>query len=234
MPPLKGRLITSEKEIKKDDLVILLLGPAGCGKSNMIDHLVSLPTPKAKQTLAASTTVDAVRVLGHSKYKNRLVLLEAPGVDEANDALVFDAIKTWLNSKANLFGILYLHPVSNNQAAPRMTCLPEVKLSRFRKSTTAYLGSVFLIFTMCDRVPPSEEAKDKRKEEIRRVYWNNMASKGAEICDFDNKDETAWEILDKLLTKDGSTDLEGLVEERLRDEKGAVGSWSRLSLLFKK
>lgn len=134
-----------------------------------------------------------------------------------------------------LSGVLYLHRISDN----RMSGSPYRNLRMFGELCgDKAMKRVCLVSTMWDRVAP--DVAEKRETDMLGNYWKSMTESGARHNRFDNKEETAWKIVDDLIgsEKDRRVLLlqEELVElkKRLNETSAGLAIYADLLALLEK
>ena len=95
------------------------------------------------------------------------------------------------DKKVHLTGIIYLHPISDN----RITKVSPGVLKNLLNPEDA--SQVVLVTTMWDMTP--REVAEGREQQLRTLYWKDMLEFGAQTDRFDNREDTAWEIVRQLL-----------------------------------
>ncbi|PPR03432.1 hypothetical protein CVT24_012701 [Panaeolus cyanescens] len=204
-------------ELKVNDIIIAIMGPTGSGKSNFIDVLTEHKERRAGATLTSCTTeIQAIRI--HSSNKalgDRLVLVDTPGFDDTNktDVEILKMIGKWLertyNADIKLSGILYLHRITDN----RMSGSPHRNLRMFGQLCGDQASrNVILITTMWDNI--EIEVGLRREKELREKFWKMMLKHGSITERFDNREASAWRIVNSILTRsDTAKDILLLQEE---------------------
>ena len=92
-------------------------------------------------------------------------------------------------------GILYLYKISNN----RKTESPLSHLKSFERLCGGEPYSrVILVTTMWEGGRKTE--KEAREEELRNKHWARMISLGSKMVRYERTHESAWEIVNTLLS----------------------------------
>ncbi|KDR82093.1 hypothetical protein GALMADRAFT_221979 [Galerina marginata CBS 339.88] len=193
-------------KLKKDDLVIVIMGPTATGKSNIIDNLTGQLGKRVGHSLKACTTVvGAVRIKNHRKYGDRIVLVDTPGFDdtEKSDLEILRIISDWLMElcKARVFlcGIAYLHRITDM----RMSGSHQRNLSMLGELCgTCAAKKVTLVTTMWDGIEPNDLGLSEKKEEaLKSTYWKSLLDHGASTARFQNTTASAWAVIGDILAK---------------------------------
>ncbi|KIM49761.1 hypothetical protein M413DRAFT_21908 [Hebeloma cylindrosporum] len=204
--------------LKEDDIIIAIMGPTGCGKSQIIDLLTGQPGRRAKDTLQSVTKdVTAFRVLNHETHGSHIVLVDTPGFDDVDrsDKEILEMISAWLvktyKRKLVLAGVIYLHRISDL----RMSEAPHRNLRMFGElSGNKSAKKVVLATTMWDKVCDIAEG-EKRESALKEKYWNVMLHHGAVVERFLNTPESAWAVINKLVERERNKSALLLQEELL-------------------
>jgi hypothetical protein len=154
-----------------------------------------------------------------------LVLVDTPGFDDTrkSDLEILATIANWFKEvcvgmsfyftlaealtphsyrrKLEISGILYLHRISDN----RMAGTPRKNLELFRKLYgDEFYERVNLTTTMWAEEPqlndPEEITFQERQVQLEQEYWGDMIARGARPEQFRGTRESAWEILDSLIS----------------------------------
>ncbi|KDR82091.1 hypothetical protein GALMADRAFT_276688 [Galerina marginata CBS 339.88] len=195
---------------------VRIMGPTGVGKSTIIDRegkhagdelkfctedIIDREGKHAGDELKFCTEdVSGIRISNHPKYGDRIVLIDTPGFNDTHrsDMEILTIISEWLSQlyKAQIFlsGIIYLHRISDN----RMSGAHQVALRMFSELCGAIAAPhVVLVTTMWDI--ETKEVGEMREQELAKYYWLTMIQQGACTARFENTEESAWKIIDKLL-----------------------------------
>ncbi|KDR82101.1 hypothetical protein GALMADRAFT_135468 [Galerina marginata CBS 339.88] len=182
-------------DLKAHDIIIAIMGPSG-----IIDRITREGKRAGHGLKSCSKNVSGIRIGDHPKYGDRIVLIDTPGFDDTDrsDLEILIIISEWLSQlhKAQIFlsGIIYVHRISDN----RMSGAHQVAL----RMVSELCGDkatphVVLVSTMWDI--ETKEVAEIREQELAKYYWLNMIQQGASTARFENTEESAWKIIDKLL-----------------------------------
>ncbi|KAG8220499.1 P-loop containing nucleoside triphosphate hydrolase protein [Butyriboletus roseoflavus] len=240
----KSIMIRTKDRFKADpsDLVILVMGPTGCGKSNFINTLMG----KAEQRTAANLRSDTRDVTPYCISDNgrRLVLVDTPGFDDTYrpDSEILRLIANWLTQKypdgatLKIAGIIYLHRITDN----RMSGSAYKNLQMFgRLCGNIPLPRARLVTTMWDKAKDLAVAQN-REAQLRNEFWWKLLNEGAVAKRFNNTQFCAWGIVRELTElekgKDGEDLLlqEEIVEQHKRLSETEAGKilYSRVQKLL--
>lgn len=191
-------------DLTATDIVIAFMGPTGSGKSRIIDALTGEDTRAGSSLKSVTKDVAAFRVLNHAKYGNNLVLVDSPGFDDTtkSDKYILETISNWLSKtfKKNikLSGIIYVHRITD----VRMAGTIHRNLRMFGELCgDKSAKNVVLVTTMWDKVRSPEEAS-RRENSLKMKYWNVLLYHQASVARFDNKQASAWKIIDQVMDRD--------------------------------
>ncbi|KDR82096.1 hypothetical protein GALMADRAFT_115026, partial [Galerina marginata CBS 339.88] len=193
--------------LRQDDLIILIMGPTGTGKSNFIDHLTGRagkPGRRGGNGLRSYTSeVTAVRMKNHPKYKNRIILVDSPGFDntQLSNQEVLETISLWLTDmcEANIFphGIMYTHRITDNRSGEQDRNL-KMFIELCRKQSAK---NILFVTTMWDKIISTQEEEDL--EDIRKKYWGSLLD--CSTARFYNNSKSAWDTIDTILAQGDDT-----------------------------
>ncbi|KAJ3559609.1 hypothetical protein NP233_g11224 [Leucocoprinus birnbaumii] len=213
------------KEIAESDMVILIMGPTGAGKSTFIQTIAQLQgyeynSDAGPQLTSGTKVVHAIRFHFNGGQNQNLVLVDTPGFDDTHrdDFQVLQIIVKWLQRTGgwNFFranrpsmmrrinGILYLHRITDNRMAGSI--IRSLKLFEKLCGENFY-ARVILTTTMWPDPDDPDELKDAegREEELTNEYWKSMIERGTKVCRFtqDAKAMSAQDIINKIADSAG-------------------------------
>ncbi|KDQ53021.1 hypothetical protein JAAARDRAFT_197806 [Jaapia argillacea MUCL 33604] len=167
--------------VSPDDLVIVIMGPTGSGKSHLIDTLMGQEGQRSGKSLKSCT--DKV---------------QAVQVPPATDMDILKVIGDWLaktyGNDVKLVGIVYLHRITDNP----MSSSPLKNLRMFGKLCgDAAARHVVFVSSMWDKVDPA--VAQEREAVLKDSFWKGMLDNGASVDRFANSPESAWHIVRKVV-----------------------------------
>ncbi|TFK28444.1 hypothetical protein FA15DRAFT_61460 [Coprinopsis marcescibilis] len=169
---------------RPNDILVLLLGGTGCGKSTFINSVLGRKEAEESSTMNSETS----KVRGYSsplppesacqqhRY-SRLVLIDTPGFDnsfEVDDQSIFENIRDWLAlryGKHPLAGIIYMHDISDQRVRNR--ALNFFRLMEEFHSTQPK-STVVLVTTYWEQV--NFEIAHSRHEQLRNYFLYKVLS----------------------------------------------------------
>ncbi|KAF9032993.1 P-loop containing nucleoside triphosphate hydrolase protein [Panaeolus papilionaceus] len=203
---------------KESDIVILIMGATGTGKSSFISHFFDTSwTISSNQTTSKTKEVTAYRMKNHALYGDRVVLIDTPGFDHT-DLPDVDVLKTtsrllsdWYGKRKTLLaGILYLHRITDN----RVTGTAIHNLQMFRQLCGEEAArKIIMVTTMWDKPNVAKEKKESRYEELKTTHWKDLMDRGTRIEKFDNTSRSANTILARVVEEEKCRQLSHLQEE---------------------
>ncbi|PPR01045.1 hypothetical protein CVT24_000579 [Panaeolus cyanescens] len=185
------------RQIKSTDLVILVIGPSGVGKSSFINKFAGQNILKVGHGLE-TTTRKFSHVLCPSRTEQRIVLVDTPPFPLSMQDEV--RIKKWMRKslgKNMIFhSILYLHRITDN----RLNEPPKVHFHTFETLAGGEFHSrVALVTTMWDTLRNQEVGKGREKE-IMTGDWEELTRKGSLVLRHENSTDSAAEIIEQVIS----------------------------------
>ncbi|KDR78065.1 hypothetical protein GALMADRAFT_1366623 [Galerina marginata CBS 339.88] len=178
------------------------MGATGTGKSNLIDTLTGQFGKRVGHKLQACTSeVSAVRIKSHPQYGSRLVLVDTPGFNDTNktDLEILEIISKWLvqlgDAGVFLSGILYLHRITDTRLVGS-DCRSMAMFTEVCGKEAAKI--VRFVTTKWDE--ESEEIGEQREAQLKAGHWSQMLLHGASTARFLNTPESAWEVIEIILS----------------------------------
>ncbi|KAG6913645.1 hypothetical protein DXG01_005352, partial [Tephrocybe rancida] len=185
------------------DLVILVMGQTGAGKSTFINVVTGRDATKASHGLESCTPQLLPVILPHpTDQTRRIVLVDTPGFDDTglSNSEILQRITVWLaqlySANMTLAGVIYLHDIT------------EVRwLGSFRKNLDMFnklvgrdaIRNVVLATTNWGVIPNKDGTCDRRKKKLSESNWKDMISLGAKLDRFAKSPESGWAILNHII-----------------------------------
>ncbi|KAF4614550.1 hypothetical protein D9613_003466 [Agrocybe pediades] len=209
-------------KLLKDDIIIVVMGPTGSGKSNFIDVLAESHGDRAREGLhSATSAVNIVRLhTDHPVFRNRVILVDTPGFDDTSktDYEILEIISKFLaktyKTHIHLSGLLYLHRITDNRIADALRRSLHVFSQICGQQA---LQNVILVTTMWDEV--KLDVGKQREEEIDERFWGTMKSSGANYMRFQNTLTSAWDIVRAIAQPDRKPIVLALQQELISRRK---------------
>ncbi|KAJ2915294.1 hypothetical protein MD484_g5093, partial [Candolleomyces efflorescens] len=203
-------------DARPDDLVIVIIGQSGAGKSTFINVLRGNDEMEINHNLASCTKEISVATLTlpptHPMCPNRrLVLVDTPGFNDTHEGEyeILRRISVWLasvyeakNMQVKIAGLVYLHNISQNRMG-KMSLLSHDLFVKICGS--AALETVVMASTHWDCLQRNPEAGRIREGELKE-FWAESLSRGA--------------VYKRIGATDPRRDIEGIIDLIL--EKHAV------------
>ncbi|KAF8959510.1 P-loop containing nucleoside triphosphate hydrolase protein [Flammula alnicola] len=217
-----------------NDIVILVIGLTGAGKSSFINTLLGEGKPKmiVGDSLQSCTVdpcpvdiTDDISFASRDHFNGgRLVIVDTPGFDDTyvDDSKILKRTTDWLaasySKKMKLGGVIYLHDISQSRILDT-TCK---KLYMFQKLVRKdALRSIVLGTTKWSLV--DKDTASKREQELKASYWSEMINAGSPVFRVDEGRKSAWEIINFILSEidkqvgiDGSLKMQHELGKNLR------------------
>ncbi|KAL4061695.1 P-loop containing nucleoside triphosphate hydrolase protein [Scleroderma yunnanense] len=186
----------NEVAIDENDIIIVVLGPTGAGKSTFINLAVGRSETSVGHGLVSCTEEIRPVRYPHPDGERNFVLIDTPGFNNSHKShiqvlqIIADWLKTTYKQKVMLSGLLYLHRISDN----RMAGTPLSNLNMFKRLCGENnFKNIVLVTTMWDEV--SEDVGLQREEELNMSFWEVMIRLGSTTRRFNLTKESAWDII---------------------------------------
>ncbi|TEB21457.1 hypothetical protein FA13DRAFT_1819511 [Coprinellus micaceus] len=230
--------------ILNTDVVVLVTGLTGSGRSTFINALLPVSGPKMEVGLSITSCTKSVgcaivdlRESTTCKRDFRLVLVDTPGFDDHatldSSAVVIRNIVEWLNGSLPeggcRGGVLYLHDMTKDRFQGTAA---ELDLCTLDRSLNADISPrLAIVTTKWGRLSDEEGEMRYRMLENR---WSHILSGGSRVYRF-KKEEDAWTILSSFLTQIESgnqLDFEKGLTPRERRSSSTSSTISVLARMF--
>ncbi|KAH6903466.1 P-loop containing nucleoside triphosphate hydrolase protein [Coprinopsis sp. MPI-PUGE-AT-0042] len=191
----------------EDDIVILVMGPTGAGKSTFIKEYTGNEKAVVGHALESCTRdvtcFDApVPVDFPILQGKRLILVDTPGLGDTSfdDSEILKRIAAWLaqayNENMHIAGVVYIHDISPK----RMFRADRMNLRIFTKLCGGeFLSKVALVTSHWDLLP-AEAMGIKREEELKADCWKDLLASGATVMRKQKQPDDHNDIINRLLT----------------------------------
>ncbi|KAF7761726.1 hypothetical protein Agabi119p4_9718 [Agaricus bisporus var. burnettii] len=203
------------EDLTKNDVIIVIMGPTGAGKSTFIQTATPGYNNHAVGHGLQSFTSQITAVRMSFDDGTNVVLVDTPGFDDTclSDFDILQTVAKWLKNvrtrELEISGILYLHRISDN----RMAQTPLKNLKMFQKLCGEdFFKKVILVTTMWPELESTETngiASDEyydemnscsnREKELETIYWSDMLNHGSTTKRFSNSKDSAWDIIDCII-----------------------------------
>ncbi|KAJ3552254.1 hypothetical protein NP233_g12923 [Leucocoprinus birnbaumii] len=215
--------VDDPRSIRDEDLVIVIMGPTGSGKSTAINS-------------DSNSLMSALRVKFGDKIN--VVLVDTPGFDDTSrsDLEILETIADWFKAvpdgRGKISGIVYLHRITD----PRMMHTVVKNFDMFQRlcgerffekvvlATAMWpedLGPVSASSSLTAQLSPDLISREK---DLIEIYWGLMIERGSQYFRFTRTRESAWSIFNSLLRIQHENRLIHLVhiQEELVNQKRSV------------
>ncbi|KAH7905040.1 P-loop containing nucleoside triphosphate hydrolase protein [Hygrophoropsis aurantiaca] len=198
-------------EVQASDLIILVMGQTGAGKSTFINTTVRQPdaTLVGHDLESCTTKIKHVIITNPNNPGQRVVFIDTPGFDSTyeDDSEILRRIVVWMarsySDDKTVTGVVYLHEITQTR-----------KLSALHKNLTMFqklcgdegLKNVVLVTTKWSSLR-DEKSGERREEQLKGGFWKDMIDQGSKIARFHDTCESARDIVNPILKEDQSTVL---------------------------
>ncbi|KAI6148050.1 hypothetical protein BKA82DRAFT_1007712 [Pisolithus tinctorius] len=178
--------------IRPSDIIILVLGASGSGKSNIINKLTRVSPEHDKHSLAASMT-DCSAYTCVRKGK-RFIFIDTPAFDMHGFERISNLMNFIYQGSMKLTGLIYTHNIM-----VECSCAGEQCKSQILKSMCGdkAIDRLRLVTTMWDGVQDPEYAI-RVEDVLKRNCWKALLQEGATSQWFVNTPQSAWAIVESL------------------------------------
>jgi len=181
--------------------VIAVMGPTGSGKSTFINYVADGNGSGVGHGLLSQTAeVHSVRAT-HPTSGVGFTFVDIPGFDDTHksDMEILIIIAEWLvetyKTNLNLVGLIYLHRISDLRMGGSLLKNLELFISLCGREA---MPKVVVVTTMWSKV--AEAVEERREEELKRTFWKEMIDAGCRTERFMDTQESAWDIVDNLIS----------------------------------
>jgi len=207
MGQLSSKRIQLE-DISPDDIIIVVIGPSGVGKSTFINTATEKPLLRVSNGLEPCTTkVEHVRcTFQFESSPKQVVFVDTPAFpgDSGSDITIAGldvemkiqnwARQTFHQKEIKITGILYLHKINEK----RMTQPPFPHYQMFQRLCgEGFHARVLLVTTMWEKLL-NQDAGERKKVILER-HWSKMIDKGSAVVCHNGDKQSAWDVVMALL-----------------------------------
>ncbi|KAF5351032.1 hypothetical protein D9756_008415 [Leucocoprinus leucothites] len=212
----------SVHELTANDIIIVVMGPTGAGKSTFIKTVTGTRydhNEVGHRLKSATSEVSALRVTFTASGNTNLVLVDTPGFDDTykSDLEILKTIARWLNDVAQtkdsrargretrrrISGILYMHRITDI----RMTGSIMKNFEMFQKLCgNDFFNRIILTTTMWpnehygfDGLQELEREFEAREQDLKETYWKFMTASGSKVRRFTGTPHSAQRIINEIV-----------------------------------
>lgn len=189
-------------ELSSQDILILIIGPVGCGKSSFIGKAIGSEEGIGHTLCAGSHTREIRATRCTIGNFTNAVLLDTPGFDNMSTSekrildMVYRSLTEVHKDRIFLSAILLFHPITDN----RLRWTPLRHLQLFQKLCgKEAMAQTGLVTTMWDEV--DEDVGNERVAALRSHYWKAMIAQGSRTYRFWNTRDAARGLLQEVIIR---------------------------------
>ncbi|KAJ8507271.1 hypothetical protein ONZ45_g10349 [Pleurotus djamor] len=224
-------------DLSPDDVIIIVMGLTGTGKSSFINTLIGGVSGFGKPLDECTDIVHVTKFQHLERSTHDLAFVDTPGFDDMNksDDEIAGMINHWLitnlrKGKLQPAGILYMHCITDN----RITQSSKRSLGRLK----AQFGDENIIFvtTMWDETR-LDEAEMLKREKALKAHWKDVIKRDPMVVRYYNNEHSAWKVIDSIIetrnekfNKDLRTELHDM-GRRLSITKAGRNAYTELEKL---
>ncbi|KAJ3561872.1 hypothetical protein NP233_g9926 [Leucocoprinus birnbaumii] len=200
-------------QLVDDDMVILVMGQAGAGKSTFIHTVVAehYESNDIQNGLVSdpAMSVAALRVLFRDNGKPNLVLVDTPGLDGSaygtNPYAALGVVLRWLRSAGltcsgtpSSTGRRSWLRSNNSRSAKAPTTRSISGFIFLHRITDPRVSNEALRTTACPMIQRVKRTAKNRERELKKDHWNGMIASGSKVFRFIRTRQSAEEIVNQL------------------------------------
>ncbi|KAF8076626.1 P-loop containing nucleoside triphosphate hydrolase protein [Lyophyllum atratum] len=205
---------TSTPTLRNTDIVILITGLTGAGKSQFINTLLGENRMVVGHEMTPCTTeldytvIEPIPANGShlpSLPGRRLVIVDTPGFDNGyeKDTEILRLLALWLESAygngITFGGVVFLHDIScGGRSSISSEAMTLLRLS-FSRSKEIFQRIMFAT-TKWERIETIPHVGEKREQELQATCWKTWVDNGSKVHQYrDTSRNGAWNVVNTLL-----------------------------------
>ncbi|KAF9044002.1 P-loop containing nucleoside triphosphate hydrolase protein [Panaeolus papilionaceus] len=184
-------------EINEEDIVIIVMGATGSGKSSFIKNATGYDLRIGEEADSCTQNLQVIRML-HGDRK--IYLVDTPGFNDTNtsDIKIFNLIANWLRDRfindVYVSGVVYLHKISDT----RIGGIARRNFQVFEQLCgRECFHKVMLATTMWNE--ETEEDGQKKETQLKDRYFKSMMQQDAKLRRLDDDQDSAQRLLTAVI-----------------------------------
>lgn len=197
-------------EIGDSEIVILVVGVAGSGKSTLIHQIRGRKTPKTDYQPDSKPLAHEIQVFPWIYQTRNIRFVELPGFDSRilSNVKIFKQIAIFLQElyerKIPISAILYCHPFTVTESI--RTSILQLEFVKALIGQASFKNLIFVL-TYPDKIP-NENQRINIVSGLEKDYWSEFKAHGARISTRSGGDPLEKSALGSITTSHDNTILE--------------------------
>ncbi|PPR03423.1 hypothetical protein CVT24_012692 [Panaeolus cyanescens] len=190
-------------DLTREDILIVVLGPTGSGKSNFINTLTGKNEVLVGSGLCSCTKdIKLVQCDPLPGKSNRVFLVDTPGFDDAgtSDFSILEILEKWFTDtfqrRIKVSGVLFFHRITENRFAGSSAHNLSILVGLCGSPS---LNNVLIVTSLWDEIKPEFlQETEEREKQLESKYWSSLTKHGSRIVRHNGTQASAQSIISKI------------------------------------